>query len=210
MASKRLKKKRLKRAREKAAQSGLFIKSKQIPETKRKKKRKAEKPIPYSQYQSESQQPVNKIKVPEGYQPRNESGFTAKQRKQDTENKRKLATDEQYQAQFKRGDIAYNFVLDLINENIKVGKGWGGKYLLKFLNSEIDTYGYDKVMLAIGNAPSDFIEKAQVVVEGSDKTYIKSNLMALWTLISGGEVMSAKENAALQGFIDQDEVAASY
>ena len=71
---------------------------------------------------------------------------------------------------FQEGQIVYDQVVGLINDYPTPGS----KYLNNLLKSEIATYGKDKVILAMSQAPSEYIESAKLICyyeEDSDKIH---------------------------------------
>lgn len=71
---------------------------------------------------------------------------------------------------FQEGEIVYEQVTSLIDQYPTPGS----KYLNNLLKSEIATYGKDKVILAMSQAPSEYIESAKLICyyeEDSDKIH---------------------------------------
>lgn len=178
--------------------------AKRSAQTRRQNKAQQSQKSAYQKRESEAQP-----KIPNEYEPRNEQGFDLNRQKLDKQNKERLETDDDFKDLFQRGDYAYNFVVGLISDTIRSGKGWAGKYLKGFLQSQVDQFGYEKTCMAIGQAPDYFIEECQIVIEGSDKAIIEDALLKVLTLIKGA-MPSDIENKSLNNAVDKDEYAEGF
>lgn len=174
------------------------LSAKKASETRARKK--AEQEQSTSRINKESEE---RPKIPNEYKPNNEQGFNQIQSKADKQNKERMELDRGFADQFRKGEYVYLFIDGLIDDAIKVGKGWAGKYLRKMLNNEIDRFGYDNIMIAIGQAPNEYVEKAQIIVDGSDYALIRTSLMDIYTLITG-TIPSAQENKDFNDAMDMD------
>lgn len=172
--------------------------AKKASETRARKKAEQEQSTSRINKESEEQP-----KIPNEYKPNNEQGFNQKQSKTDKQNKERMELDRGFAGQFRKGEYVYLSIDGIIDDTIKVGKGWAGKYLRKMLNNEIDRFGYDNVMIAIGQAPNEYVEKAQIIVDGSDYALIRTSLMDIYTLITG-TIPSAQENKDFNDAMDMD------
>lgn len=100
---------------------------------------------------------------------------------------------------FQEGQIVYDQVASLINEYPTPGS----KYLNNLLKSEIATHGKDKVILAMSQAPSYYIDSAKVIVYyEEDSDAIHSALHDFAQMITG-TVTSAEEAKEMGDVMDE-------
>lgn len=112
------------------------------------------------------------------YKPINEPQFES----------RRLIQDEQDRKRAKKideGAIVYEKMLSMIDDNIKSGSGWGGKYLINELNKQMDTYGFEEEMMMLASAPRDAILIAETISKTSDGNEVENQIIHLRDLIEG-------------------------
>lgn len=130
--------------------------------------------------------------------------FVKSQARKDSENKQRLQKDEEFAQQFKQGEITYQSMTDRINDALSAGYKYSAFDLMSELNEQIARYGKESVMAAIGNAPQEVLETADIALRynpGSDQhTRAISELRQIIT----GEIPSAEESARMMDRIEQD------
>lgn len=134
-----------------------------------------------------------------------ERQWQEQQRAKDSANIQKLQSDQKFAQQFKQGEVIYQNIQQMINDALGSGTfKQAGFDLMSELNEQISTYGKDKVMGALGSAPADAIEAAQVALQYNpgDNRH-DSAILALRTLIVG-EIPSAQEVKDLEDSIEAD------
>ena len=92
-------------------------------------------------------------------------------------------------------DIVYQNVIDLINS---YPASVGAEYLRNLLNSEIKTYGFDRVISAMNDIGEDFIKRAAEIIHYEGDSYrIHDALVTFSDVIRSGVKMSKDESKEL-------------
>lgn len=118
------------------------------------------------------------------------TSFEDERRKKDAEARARAKSDADFKERFSQGKRVYQKIIDLIYEgNPETATA---KSLQRVLENEFDTYGEDKVMLAMAQAPQDLIESAETALKyrPSHESHTKA-LLAIEEIITG-EIPSAK------------------
>lgn len=105
---------------------------------------------------------------------------------------------------FEAGNLIYQNIIDLIDS---YPSSEGAKYLSNLLKSEINTYGVEKVILALGDVNEDLIRTAQeIIYYERNSTQIHASLRDLSYAIRGS-MLTQEESRELNGTL---EVIGSY
>lgn len=121
----------------------------------------------------------------------------------DEQIKKDLQAQRQLRMVFTKGNIIYNNILDLINEIDKSHKKAAEK-LRKLLDSQINQFGKDKVMLSLSQNEAEVMELIDVTLRynpGDDRH--DTAIRELYTLFKG-EIPTSQDMKDLQDLIDAD------
>lgn len=129
--------------------------------------------------------------------------FEEEIRRRDEETKRRLKEEQDYRERFSQGKIIYNQIMDMIYD-IDITHEASAQSLRNQLEEEFDKYGEDAVLMAMGNAPSEFIESAQRALsyKPEDERHLKA-IMDIHKLISG-TVPTMEEAQEIHDRMEQD------
>lgn len=129
--------------------------------------------------------------------------FRKSRRKKDREDRERVTADEAYRLYFSEGNQIYNQIMSMIGD-VDTNHHKAAWHLMTVLNAQISTYGRDKVMQSMAQAPQDAIEDAEVALRYNpgDNRH-DSAVIALQELITG-EVMSADEAKDLETTLEDD------
>lgn len=129
--------------------------------------------------------------------------FEEKIRKRDEETIRRLKDEQEYRERFSQGKIIYEQIMDMIYD-IDVMHQASAESLRRELDAQMDAYGEDAVLMAMANAPSEFIESAQTALQYKPDTDQHSKaIMKLHELITG-TVMTMEEAQEIHDRMEQD------
>lgn len=101
------------------------------------------------------------------------------------------------------GSMTLDKVYSMIDDTIKSGYGWAGKYLKQMLDETISVWGRDAVARAIGQFSQEFIAEAETIVEDSNGDTVEVALTKMQMIIEGA-IPSAEDNKALMNEADKD------
>lgn len=121
----------------------------------------------------------------------------------DDQIKKDLQAQKRLRMMFTKGNIIYNNILDLINEIDKSHKKAAEK-LRKLLDSQINQFGKDKVMLSLSQNETEVMELIDVTLRynpGDDRH--DTAIRELYTLFKG-EIPTSQDMKDLQDSIDAD------
>lgn len=129
--------------------------------------------------------------------------FEEEMRRRDEETKRRLNEEQEYRERFSQGKIIYEQIMDMIYD-IDITHHASAESLRKHLNDEFDQYGEDAVLMAMANAPSEFIESAQraLTYKPEDERHVMA-ITNIHKLISG-TVPTMEEAQRIQDSIERD------
>lgn len=129
--------------------------------------------------------------------------FEEEIRRRDEETKRRLKEEQEYRERFSQGKIIYEQIMDMIYD-IDVTHQSSAESLRRELDAQMDAYGEDAVLMAMANAPSEFIESAQTALQYKPDTDQHSKaIMKLHELITG-TVMTMEEAQEIHDRMEQD------
>lgn len=129
--------------------------------------------------------------------------FEEETRRRDEETIRRLKEEQEYRERFSQGKIIYEQIMDMIYD-IDVTHQASAESLRRELDAQMDAYGEDAVLMAMANAPSDFIETAQIALQYKPESDQHSKaIMKLHELITG-TVMTMEEAQEIHDRMEQD------
>ena len=97
-------------------------------------------------------------------------------------------------------DIVYQNVIDLINS---YPASVGAEYLRNLLNSEIKTYGFDRVISAMNDIGEDFIKRAAEIIHYEGDSYrIHDALVTFSDVIRSGVKMTKDESKEISAVVE--------
>lgn len=110
---------------------------------------------------------------------------------------------------FTEGNIVYQRIESLIDDTIKTGAGWGGRYLRELFADQIKQYGFNSVMMSIGQAPEEILMYAEIVIEESDKGIVRQAIANIKHLIEGSlptdeELRNLEDIIGMDDFVDEE------
>lgn len=132
----------------------------------------------------------------------NEPDFEERIREEDEANLKRL-DEEEFQRIFSEGNIIYKRVLDMINEVDKSHRK-AADVLRRTLDQEIENYGGEKALYAIGEAPERFIEAAEVVLSYNPGDNRHDTAIRELMMLIKGSLLNPDEQKLLQDAIDED------
>lgn len=128
--------------------------------------------------------------------------------KSDAEVLRRARKELSFRNKFEVGESAYRQVLSMIKDVDAVHKQ-SADYLKNLLEAEIKTYGRDKVIQSIANAPDYLIEASTIVLYYKEGSSSFNDAVSSIQKIITGDIPSAEESAKLaeitDGAVDSDE-----
>ena len=129
--------------------------------------------------------------------------FQEETRRRDEETIRRLKEEKEYRERFSQGKIIYEQIMDMIYD-IDIMHQASAESLRRELDAQMDAYGEDAVLMAMANAPSDFIETAQTALQYKPESDQHSKaIMKLHELITG-TVMTMEEAQEIHDRMEQD------
>lgn len=129
--------------------------------------------------------------------------FEEEIRRRDEETKRRLNEEKEFRERFSQGKIIYEQIMDMIYD-IDITHQASAESLRRELDAQMDAYGEDAVLMAMANAPSDFIETAQTALQYKPESDQHSKaIMKLHELITG-TVMTMEEAQEIHDRMEQD------
>lgn len=134
-----------------------------------------------------------------------EAKWQAEQRAKDSANIERLTNDGSYASQFQYGEMVMQGIQQLLDDAMSQGTyKQAGMDLSIELSQQINTYGRDKVIMAMANAPTELISEAQIATHYNpgDERHDKA-IVRIREIITG-EIPSAQELKELQDRMDQD------
>lgn len=128
--------------------------------------------------------------------------------KNDAEVLRRARKELSFKGKFEVGESAYRQILSMIKDVDAIHKQ-SADYLQSLLEAEIKTYGKDKVLQAIANAPDYLIEASTIVLFYKEGSSSFNEAVSSIQKIITGDIPSAEESAKLaeitDGAVDSDE-----
>lgn len=134
-----------------------------------------------------------------------EAQWQAEQRAKDNANIERLNSDDSYASHFQYGELVLQGIQQLVDSAMSEGSyKQAGMDLSIELSQQINTYGRDKVILAMANAPEELISEAQIATHYNpgDERHDKA-IIRIREIITG-EIPSAKELKDQQDRMDAD------
>ena len=129
--------------------------------------------------------------------------FEEEIRRRDEETKRRLNEEQAYRERFSQGKIIYEQVMDMIDD-IDIMHEASAQSLRRELEAQFDAYGEDAVLMAMANAPSEFIELARGALQykPDSEQHLKA-ITHIHELISG-TVLTMEEAQEIHDRMEQD------
>lgn len=129
--------------------------------------------------------------------------FEREQRIRDEEAKRRLKEEQSFREKFSEGKIVYEQIMDMIAE-IDIQYQRSADSLRHALDREFDRYGEDKVLMAMAEADSDFLETCRRALTylPEDERHIKA-ISHLHELITG-VALTIEEAQRIHDEVDSD------
>ena len=167
------------------------------------RKRKKEYETQQQKFQSWTENRYGDVPTPDNEIPQSQESFEEEIRRKDEEAKRRLTEDEQYRQKFNEGKIVYDKILDMIYE-VDIKHQRSAESLRRALDREFDAYGEDAVLMAMANAPADFIESCEkaLTYKPEDERHLLA-ITRLHELITGTAV-SIEEAQRIHDDVDSD------
>lgn len=129
--------------------------------------------------------------------------FEEEIRRRDEETKRRLTEEQEFRERFSQGKIIYDQIMDMIYD-IDITHEASAQSLRNQLEEEFDKYGEDAVLMAMANAPREFVESAQGALsyKPEDERHVMA-IMNIHKLISG-TVPTMEEAQEIHDRMEQD------
>lgn len=105
--------------------------------------------------------------------------------------------EEKFAELFSEGKIIEERLKDLIETFSHLGAGRTGEYLTRFMDNEINQYGYETTMQAIAMAPAEYWEEAQAVIFYEHKENELATALNRLTEIMRGSLLDLEEKREL-------------
>lgn len=129
--------------------------------------------------------------------------FEEEIRRRDEETKRRLNEEQEYRERFSQGKIIYQQIMDMIDD-IDIMHEASAQSLRNRLEEEFDAYGEDAVLMAMANAPGEFVESAKDALryKPDSEQHLKA-ITHLHQLITG-TVITMEEAQEIHDRMEQD------
>ena len=129
--------------------------------------------------------------------------FEEEIRRRDAEAKRRLNDEQDYRERFSQGKIIYEQIMDMIDD-IDIMHEASAQSLRNRLEEEFDRYGEDAVLMAMANAPAEFVESAKDALryKPDSEQHLKA-ITHIHSLITG-TVITMEEAQEIHDRMEQD------
>lgn len=133
-----------------------------------------------------------------------ENEWERERREQDERDRERITETPLGLSPYDIGNQTYQKIISMIDATIRIGYGWGGKYLRKLLDEQIAQYGEEAVITSIGNTPSMALEQAEKITQTKYKADVEEGIRVMTEIITG-EKITPQQTSEISDIKERDE-----